>query len=184
METTQIDKKELDRLFKKIDEIHELNRDKSQLREAVEILEAAIALNVSESTIYRVLNNSVDGDSQAINNSILKQRIKCDVRLVSDSPINNSSSLSPFKWTGSKSEIVEVIEAMLLIGSINDGNVTKKEFYEFIGNALQVDLSNHNNILDHIYNRKDDVGAADKRVKYLNKLTNAISRKLQERDSK
>lgn len=184
METIQIEKRSFEALMSKIDEIHKHNADKSLMREAIEILESAIALNVSESTIYRVLNG---GDTPPIiNNEILKRRVQCNVSFIEDSnsAIDNNGVESNFKWTGSKSEIVEVVESILLIGNINNGNVSKKEFYEFIGNLLQVDLSNHNNILDSISRRKDDLSCDDRRIRFLPKLTNVISQRLQERDSK
>lgn len=191
METIQIDKKSFESLMSKVDEIYKHNTDKTLLRDTIELLEAAIALNVSESTIYQVLNSeTIDkrGEPQSIplklSESILKRRIRCDVRLIADTKDALMELGTPYKWTGSKSEIIEVIEAILLVGSINNGDVAKKDFYEFIGKVLQIDLSNHNNILDHIYKRKDYLSNNDKRIKYLQKLTNAIARKLQERDYK
>lgn len=182
-----IDKTTLNDILKKVDEIHQFSSAKSQFKDAIETLEAAIALNVSESTIYRMINSGIDNNSKAslgIDNKLLKQRVRCDIRIISDNNEGRAITNSPYKWTGSKSEIIEVIEGILLLGSINDGNVVKKEFYDFIGKALHVDLSNHNNILDHIYNRKDDVSDIDRRVHYLYKLINTISRKLQERDQR
>lgn len=89
-----------------------------------------------------------------------------------------------YKWTGTKREIVELIESVLLLGSINNGNVTKSEFFEFIGKILNVNLSNHNKILDDILTRNDDFEIEDKRIKYLPMMCIALSKKLQQLDRK
>lgn len=162
-----IDKEVLENLICKVNEIHQYQTNRSQLQETINILKSAIVLNISDSILCRLTNNINPED------------------LLRQTELNRvDNTTSPYKWTGTKSELVEVIESILLIGSINNGNVAKKDLYEFIGNVFQVDLSNHNNILDHIYNRKDDMTSYDRRLKYLNKLSRVLSQKLQDRDRK
>ncbi len=162
-----IDKEVLENLICKVNEIHQYQTNRSQLQETINILKSAIVLNISDSILCRLTNNINPED------------------LLRQTELNRAdNTISPYKWTGTKSELVEVIESILLIGSINNGNVAKKDLYEFIGNVFQVDLSNHNNILDHIYNRKDDMTSYDRRLKYLNKLSRVLSQKLQDRDRK
>ncbi len=188
METIQIDKESFEALVAMVNDLHKQNRDRTLIKETIDLLEAAIALNVSESTMYQLFNSENkehnEFSSKLVNSSLLKRRVKCDIRLVDDNRKSCSIVDSPYKWTGSKSEIVELVEAILLVGSINDGRVVKKELYEFIGNIFAVDLSNHNNILDHIYNRKDTIGTTEGRVRYISNLMNAITVKLQSRDCK
>ncbi len=185
MDTMKIDREAFEALVVMVNDLHIQNRDRVLIKETIDLLEAAIALNVSESTIYQMFNREAktpdEFESKFATNSLLKRRVKCNVTLINE---DSGVVASQYKWTGTKSEIVELVEAILLVGSINDGKVVKKELYEFIGNIFSVDLSNHNNILDHIYNRKDTIGTTEGRVRYISNLLNAITVKLKSRDYK
>lgn len=86
METIQIDKESFEALVTMVNDLHKQNRDRTLIKETIDLLEAAIALNVSESTIYQLFNSENkehnEFSSKLVNNSLLKRRVKCDIRLV------------------------------------------------------------------------------------------------------
>lgn len=146
----------------------------------------------------KLLKRAVDHHSVAALNFI-KELIECEIVIIRDTilslSLSNQCSIFPrsdsntpqqrnYYWTGDDIELVEVVESMLLLGSVNNGNVTKKEFYEYVGKMLNVDLSYHNKILSDIKGRKDDLSKIDRRIRYFPKMLQALADKLQKLDMK
>lgn len=103
---------------------------------------------------------------------------------MTDNTLKSLNSEKNFEWTGSRTELVEVVEAILLLKSVNYGNITKREFYAYVGEVLNVDLSNHCKILSDMRNRKDDFSCEDRRIRYLPRMMEALSEKFKFLDNK
>lgn len=145
------------------------------------------------------LENEIDGHHSISALKFIAAILDCEITILRDCieclPKNcnlmesvklpkNPKSAKLYRWTGDSIEIVEVVEAMLLLGSINNGNVTKREFFAYISDVLNVDLSNHNKILYDLRYRNDDFSVDDNRIRYLHKMIVALSRKLKQLDNK
>lgn len=70
--------------------------------------------------------------------------------------LNNKSSLpkSPLRWTASKVLLVELIYALSLTGCINDGEVELAQLIFQFEVLFNVELENHNSIIQNIKARK------------------------------
>ena len=73
-----------------------------------------------------------------------------------------SSSVIP--WTGSKTELIELLSSLNSNGSIGNGNLSTKQLYEMCKNNFGIDPGNIYKILDQISARKTNY------TKYLDKL--------------
>lgn len=86
---------------------------------------------------------------------------------------------SEFTWTDNKTHLVEIIESILRLRSINNGKVVKSDFMRHMGNALNIDLKNHSSLLNDILNRYDDPDTQNARIFYIKNMYDALSDKLE-----
>ncbi len=89
-----------------------------------------------------------------------------------------------FKWTAQPIDLVELVDSIIHLGCINNGNVTRKDFYEFIGSALNVDVKNHRGKLHKISIRSYNPNKSNERIHFLPKLIEALAERLKELDNK
>ncbi len=118
--------------------------------------------------------------------------LECEIRILRDMlkrmPLdkapNDFKQDKIYEWTGDHIELVEIVESILLMRNINSGNVTKREFYAYVGKVLNIDLSNHNKILGDMRSRKDDFSNIDRRIHHLPRMIEALAEKLKLLDRK
>lgn len=79
-------------------------------------------------------------------------------------------------WSASKTDLVELIYALKISGSINSGNVKTKDLINAFSTVFGVDLNNHYKTLGEIKNR------SKKRTKFLEQLTHSMEYKLDYED--
>lgn len=91
---------------------------------------------------------------------------------------------SDFTWTDNKTDLIEILQSILLLRSINGGKVKKNEFILFMGDVLNVDLRNHTGLFNDILNRYDDPNKSNSRIYYLRQMVEALSMRLKELDEK
>ncbi|MFI3332583.1 MAG: RteC domain-containing protein [Rikenellaceae bacterium] len=91
---------------------------------------------------------------------------------------------APFQWTDSKTDLVELLRAVLCTRSINDGNVKIKEFIPYIGKLFNVDLTGHSSLFNDIVDRAGYKESNYSRTTYLRKITEALNRDLEVLDNK
>lgn len=84
-----------------------------------------------------------------------------------------NSNENNFTWSGSKTDLVELIYALKVSGVINSGDVTIKQLTGFFGEAFNVDLINYYKTYNEIRNR------AKIRTKFLSKLSLNLEHKLE-----
>lgn len=89
-----------------------------------------------------------------------------------------------FKWTAQPIDLVELVDSLICFGCINEGDVIRKDFYEFIGSALDVDVKNHSVKLYKICNRSRNPQKPNDRIHFLPKLIDALAQRLKELDIK
>lgn len=97
---------------------------------------------------------------------------------------NNSPENSIYKWTDRKSDLIEVLQGITLLGSINDGNIKKSDFIIYMGKQLNVNLQNHYGLFNDILNRYEDPNKKYARIYYLRKMIEALQYKLEALDNK
>lgn len=78
------------------------------------------------------------------------------------------------KWTGSKVLLMELIYALFLVGIINNGKVELTELVTFFENTFDIDLNNHNNIIQDIKARKTN------RTKFLDMMKSSLTLKFED----
>ncbi len=178
-------------ILKELREESNINRD---------TLRSLMYFNVEVKQIIKLkLSKSIDNHHSVTALNFIKDIIECEIEIIKDAlthnAIKNRCSLSKnsksdkpesksYFWTSGDIDLVEVVESMLLLGSINNGNVTKKEFYKYVGKMPNVDLSQHNKTLHDIRYRKDDFSEIDKRVRFIPQMQQALSNKLKYLDGK
>lgn len=81
-------------------------------------------------------------------------------------------------WTGTKTELVELIYALYTKGSINHGNIDIKELVDYFCNVFNTDAGEFYRIYLNIRNRKDS------RTIYLDSLRDGLIKKMNEDDNK
>lgn len=81
-------------------------------------------------------------------------------------------------WTGTKTELVELIYALYTKKSINHGNIDIKELVDYFCNVFNTDAGEFYRIYLNIRNRKDS------RTLYLDSLKENLIRKMDEDDNK
>lgn len=82
------------------------------------------------------------------------------------------------KWTDKKSALVELIYAIHTVESVNSGNIELKALAISFGRIFNIDLSDLYHIFSEIRSRKID------RTAYINRLINALIKRMDEADSK
>ena len=81
-------------------------------------------------------------------------------------------------WTGTKTELVELIYAIYTKGSINHGNIDIKELADYFCQVFNTDAGDFYRIYLNIRNRKDS------RTLYLDSLKDNLNKKMDADDSK
>jgi len=89
-----------------------------------------------------------------------------------------------FHWTAQPIDLVELIDSIISMGCINNGEVVRKEVYEFIGCALNIDMSNHRGKLNKICGRSVVYNDPHSRIHFIPKLLEAFTLRLEELDKK
>ena len=89
-----------------------------------------------------------------------------------------------FKWTAQPIDLVELVDSMIQLGCINNGDVKRKEFYEFIGSALNIDMSSHSVKLNKIVGRSYNPNNPNERIHFIPKLLEAFIERLKKLDNK
>lgn len=116
---------------------------------------------------------------------IIDKRIKYpDLQRKHQTIDSKVSAVDSYKWTDNKSDLIEVLQAIVLLGSINEGKVKKNDFIVFIGKQLNVNLQNHNGLLNDILNRFDNPDDKYSRIYYLKRMIDALQQKLEALDKK
>lgn len=86
-------------------------------------------------------------------------------------------SRSAMKWTGNKIDLVELAYALHSIGCINNGNIDIKEITEALSKLFNIELDDYYRTYQDIRTRKTD------RIKFLDKLKQALQNRLDESDA-
>lgn len=76
------------------------------------------------------------------------------------------------RWTSSKVLLVELIYALYLSKTINDGRIELQELVEFFEDIFNIDLHNHNNVIQNIKARKSN------KTKFIDLLRDQLNAKL------
>ena len=97
------------------------------------------------------------------------------------SAISLDNSPSPFRWTGSLVELIEVIYALDEMGSINDGQNDIKELTAFFGSQLGLEIKD-----SHCYNAYTDMKRrkSESRTYFLDKMRERLHLRMQRDDAK
>jgi hypothetical protein len=84
---------------------------------------------------------------------------------------------SELNWTGSKTDLVELLYALKATGTINAGNINIKDLISTFSNLFNIEISNYYKTYSEIKNRSTE------RTKFLNKLIDNFQAKLDYDDS-
>lgn len=91
---------------------------------------------------------------------------------------------SDFKWTTHPIHLVEIIESILELKCINNGDVLNDEFYSFVGKVLNVNLSKHSGKLYKIRHRGEDINGSKDRIRFITMMHQALSNRMEVLDNK
>ena len=99
-------------------------------------------------------------------------------------PLSTSKSdiqTTPFRWTGSLVELVEIIYAFDETGCINDGQNDIKELTAFFGSQLGLEIKD-----SHCYNAYTDMKRrkSESRTYFLDKMRERLNLRMQRDDAK
>lgn len=89
---------------------------------------------------------------------------------------------SDYTWTDNKTDLIEILQGILLLKSINNGKVKKSDFVLYMGEVFNIDLKNHSGLFNDILNRYDDPDLPHSRISYLRQMVDALSNRLKELD--
>jgi len=84
--------------------------------------------------------------------------------------------VSGLSWTASKTDLIELIYALKVSGSINGGDSQIKQLTDVFGKLFNVDLGNYYKTYADIKNRNKE------QTKFLLKLTSNLTEKLELED--
>ncbi len=91
-------------------------------------------------------------------------------------PEDQEESLAEVRWTGSKSDLVELCYALLAEGAINDGNIKIKELIPYMERVFNYDCGGYYSAYNYIKKRKKD------RLPFLTSLITTLNRKIENED--
>lgn len=88
---------------------------------------------------------------------------------------------TPFRWTGSLVELIEIIYALDEMGCINDGETAISELTVYFGRLLGLEIKD-----SHCYNAYSDMKRrkSDSRTYFLDKLRERLNLRMQRDDAK
>ncbi len=101
-----------------------------------------------------------------------------------ESTVKKSCLQSSYIWTANPIDLVEVVESLLQLGCFNKGDVVKSDFYEFIGQIFNINLSRHSGKMYKICSRPDSADIPHKRIHFLHKMLSALSERIAKLDEK
>ncbi len=90
-------------------------------------------------------------------------------------PVTEGAIDLPFTWTASKTDLVELIYALVALGVFNSGNIEIKALMNFFQTILHVDLGSYYHKYADISRRKKE------RTSFLDKLKLALLRKIEDK---
>ncbi len=130
--------------------------------------------NFSTSFDYKV--------SKILSNEMLRIYLNAELKKLEKQPENDmDNSKSPrikHTWTGTKTELVELIYAIYAKGSINYGNIDIKELIDYFCNVFNTDAGEFYRIYLNIRNRKES------RTLYLDSLRDSLNKKMNDDDNR
>lgn len=97
------------------------------------------------------------------------------------STLKSDIQTTPFRWTGSLVELIEVIYALDEMGCINDGQNDIKELTAFFGSRLGLEIKD-----SHCYNAYTDMKRrkSESRTYFLDKMRERLNLRMQRDDAK
>ena len=146
-------------------------------------VEPNIELNVDCFYFERDNNFSTSFDykvSKILANEMLRIYLNAELNKLEKHPENemDNSKFPRIKhtWTGTKTELVELIYAIYAKGSINYGNIDIKELIDYFCNVFNTDAGEFYRIYLNIRNRKES------RTLYLDSLRDSLNKKMDDDD--
>jgi hypothetical protein len=94
-------------------------------------------------------------------------------------PLCPEEKKQPLKWTGSIAEWVELIYALYLVKRINNGKISLKNLFRWMGEIFDFEVREHASYFMNIKNRTDE-----KRTKFTDLMCNALLERMAESDRK
>ncbi|MDR1221252.1 MAG: RteC domain-containing protein [Tannerella sp.] len=85
----------------------------------------------------------------------------------------------PLKWTGSIAEWVELIYALYLVKRINNGKISLKNLFRWMGEIFDFEVREHASYFMNIKNRMDE-----NRTKFTDLMCDALLERMTESDRK
>lgn len=120
--------------------------------------------------------------AKLLSNDMLAAYLNCELAKLKYQEENGyhhiDEGLPPAKWTDKKTALGEIIYGIHEEKSINAGAIEIKALATIFGRIFKVDLSDIYHIFLEIRNRKTN------RTEYLNRLTKALNRRMDEADSR
>lgn len=148
------------------------------------LLFALIYAEVELQSLHDTLPDRKDGTTAYLKKALalvrrMLENLQTQVPPLSAIPADNSPS--PFRWTGSLVELIEVIYALDEMGCINDGQNDIKELTAFFGSRLGLEIKD-----SHCYNAYTDMKRrkSESRTYFLDKMRERLNLRMQRDDAK
>ena len=108
--------------------------------------------------------------------------IKC-TKLKQNKKGYNTNTLADYKgtpitWTANKRDLLELIYAIYLTMSINNGKATLKELVGFFSHVFNISLPGYHSTIKRMTDRKGDVIKLESRSFFINEMIKKINDKL------
>lgn len=148
------------------------------------LLFALIYAEVELQSLHDTLSDRKDGTAAYLKKALaLVRRVleNLQAQVPPLSAISLDNSPSPFRWTGSLVELIEVIYALDEMGCINDGQNDIKELTAFFGSQLGLEIKD-----SHCYNAYTDMKRrkSESRTYFLDKMRERLNLRMQRDDAK
>lgn len=88
---------------------------------------------------------------------------------------NHQDAPSPYQWTGTSVELVEMVYALCESGCINGGNITLKDVFSRFEKIFSIDIKESSSLYSSIKRRKSK---SDSRTYFLDLLTKNLNKRL------
>ena len=148
------------------------------------LLFALIYAEVELQSLHDTLSDRKDGTAAYLKKALaLVRRVleNLQAQVPPLSAISLDNSPSPFRWTGSLIELIEVIYALDEMGCINDGQNDIKELTAFFGSQLGLEIKD-----SHCYNAYTDMKRrkSESRTYFLDKMRERLNLRMQRDDAR
>ena len=148
------------------------------------LLFALIYAEVELQSLHDTLSDRKDGTAAYLKKALaLVRRVleNLQAQVPPLSAISLDNSPSPFRWTGSLVELIEVIYALDEMGCINDGQNDIKELTAFFGSQLGLEIKD-----SHCYNAYTDMKRrkSESRTYFLDKMRERLNLRMQRDDAR